>query len=430
MKKKLVSLVLAVSMLATLTACGGTDSASAGAASELAASDVAITIFNSKMEVQDQFVEMAEQYSEEKGVKVEVYYNSDTVASHIATKYASNDPYTIAMVDAKDIYTLADQYASDLSAESWVANTDYAITVNDKVVGFPVCIEARGIMYNAEAIEGITGKEFDPSAYATLDSFVALCDELAAGGMTSPVGIMKEDWSLAAHYLAEVYEQHADVESFVTGLTEGTEVFENDAKFNEMMDTFDVLKANNYAASSPVAAEREVSEQKLAEGEIAFMFGGNWDWSMIKEYDYSQKMGMMPVPENTSDDTNTKLVGGGSKYFYIDSSDATSDAQRQAAKDFLNWLVNEEGGNKFLTETCALVPAFSNIDCSALDPLSQSVKNYADAGKLIPNYNYLPDDHITVAGGIMQKYLAGEDDRSQFAQELDAYWQGAKLVEH
>lgn len=68
--------------------------------------DVNITIFNSKMEVQSQFEEKAAEYSEETGVGVEVYYSSDTVEAHLATKYSANDPYTLAMVDAKDIYLL------------------------------------------------------------------------------------------------------------------------------------------------------------------------------------------------------------------------------------------------------------------------------------------------------------------------------------
>ncbi len=373
---------------------------------------------------------MAAEYSEKKGVNVEVYYNSDTVASHIATKYASGDPYTMAMVDAKDIYTLAGEYATDLSGEDWVDKTEYAISVDGKVVGFPLCIEARGIMYNADAIEAITGETFNPDDYKTLDAFKELCDKLVAGGMAAPTGIMKEDWSLAAHYLAEVYEQQPDPDAYVNGLAAGTEKLSGNDKFESMMDTFDVLRTYNYAAGSPVAAEREVSEQKLAEGEIAFMFGGNWDWTMINAYEYSENMGMMPVPQNTSDGSNEKLVGGGSKYFFIDSSDNTSDEQRQAAKDFLNWLVSDAEGNAFLTEKCALVPAYSNIDCSALDPLSQSVKKYADAGALIANYNYLPDDHITVAGGIMQKYLAGEEDRAAFAAELENYWAGATVVAH
>ncbi len=432
MRKKALAMLLAAVMSVSVSACGGSGDSGSSGSSAAASGDgeVSITIFNSKVEVQDQFVEMAEQYSAEKGVNVEIYYSSDTVASHIATKYASGDPYTMAMVDAKDVYTLAEEYATDLSGEDWVANTEYAISVNDKVVGFPLCIEARGLMYNADAIEAITGEEFHPEDYKTLDAFKALLEKLASGGMTSPVGIMKEDWSLAAHYLAQFIEEQPDPESYVEGLTAGTESINGNAKFESLMDTFDVLMQYNYAAGSPVAAEREVSEQKLAEGEIAFMFGGNWDWSMINAYEYTENMGMMPVPQNTDDGSNEKLVGGGSKYFFIDSSEYTSDAQRQAAKDFLNWLVSDPEGNAFLTEKCALVPAYANIDCSALDPLSQSVKKYADEGALIDNYNYLPDDHITVAGGYMQKYLAGEEDRAAFATELENYWKTATVVAH
>lgn len=434
MKKKVLTVILAASMAVFLAACGGSSSgenAPAGGASENKdGSGVSITIFNSKSEVQGQFEEMAAEYSEKTGVDVEVYYSSDTVAAHLATRYSANDPYTLAMVDAKDIYSLAKDYASDLSSEEWIKNTNYAISVDNKVVGFPVCVEARGIIYNAEAIETITGKPFEPANYATLDAFKGLLDELVAGGMEAPTGIMKEDWSLAAHFLAETYEQQDDVEGFITKLHDGSADLANNEKWNSMMDTFDVLMQYNYAAGSPIAAEREVTEQKLAEGEIAFMFGGNWDWSVIKEYDYKEKMGMMPVPQNTSDKSNTKLVGGGSKYFFIDSSDNTSEEQRQAAKDFLTWLVMDEEGNNFLTEQCNLVPAYSNISAESLDPLSVSVKKYADEGALIDNYNYFPDDHLSICGANMQEYLAGQIDRAGLADKLSQYWSSAAIIEH
>ena len=121
------------------------------------ADDVNITIFNSKMEVQSQFEELAAQYAEETGVGVEVYYNSDTVSAHLATRYSANDPYTISMVDPKDIYSLAADHAIDLSDQSWVNETDYAIGVDGQINGFPTCLEARGVIYNADAIEAITG---------------------------------------------------------------------------------------------------------------------------------------------------------------------------------------------------------------------------------------------------------------------------------
>lgn len=432
MKKKILAMTLAAVMAVSLAACGGGkdgsgDSGNGGGAS---GDGVNITIFNSKIEVQEQFEEMAKEYSEKTGVGVEVYYSNDTVAAHMATRYSANDPYTLSMVDAKDVYSLAAEHAVDLSDQDWVSKTNYAISVDDKVVGFPVCIEARGLIYNADAIKNITGKDFNPEDYKTTEEFAALLEELVAGGMAAPTAVMKEDWSLAGHFLSETYEEQPEVEEFVQALYKGEADLANNSKWNAKMDTFDLLLKYNYAADSPVAAEREVSEQKLAEGEVAFMFGGNWDWSMINAYEYSENMGMMPLPQTATDGTNEKLVGGGSKYFFIDSSDNTTDEQRQAAKDFLNWLVSDAEGNAFLTEKCNLVPAYSNIDAQSLDPLSLSVKKYADEGKLIANYDYLPDDHYSKCGASFQKYMAGQVDRAGLAAEIESYWSSTTPVEH
>ncbi|MCH9275954.1 ABC transporter substrate-binding protein [Bifidobacterium amazonense] len=405
-----------VMSLGMLSACGGSSS-----------SGTKITLFNSKVEIETQLEEMAQKYSDEKGVDLEVIYSGDVVASHLASKYASKDPYTISMVDAKDVYSLAEEHAVDLSDESWVGDTDYAVSVNGKVYGFPLCVEARGLIYNADAIKKITGKDFNPEDYKTLDDFKALIKELKAGGMESPVGIMKEDWSLAAHFLSEVVEQQPDPDAFVASMQDGSADVANNDKFNQLMDTFDVLKENNYAKDSAISAEREVTEQKLAEGEIAFMFGGNWDWSVINAYDYSENMGIMAVPEDTTDGTNEKIVGGGAKMLFIDNSEQTSDEQRQAAKDFLNWLAEDDEGKSFITNDAALVSPFKNNTLEVKDPLGKSVKKYADAGAMLPNYDHNPDDYITVMGAAMQKYLAGEQDRASFAKTYQDYWKSAKL---
>ena len=425
--KKTIALLLALVMVFALAACGKS-STPAPSSTEPVAEKTSITIFNSKMEIQSQMEEMAKKYSEEKGVDVEVYYSSDTVAAHMSTKYASNDPYVISMVDAKDIYSLGPDHAIDLSGEKWVADTTQAISVGDKVLGFPVCIEARGIIYNADAIKNVTGSDFDPTSIKTTEDFQACIDALIAGGMEAPTGVMKEDWSLGAHFLAEVYEQQNDPDAFIAGIKDGSIKLADDAKFNAMMDTFDVLKENNYAKASAISAEREVTEQKLAEAQLAFMFGGNWDWSVLAEYDYTENMGMMPVPNDSEDGSNEKLVGGGSKYFYIDNG--VSEAQQAAAKEFLNWLVYDEEGQDFLVNTCALVPAFSNITLPVSDPLGASVKSFTDAGALIANYNYLPDDHYAKCGAEFQKYLAGQTDRAGFADAVTAYWATAEVGAH
>ena len=416
--KRAIALILMLAMVMALSLSG----------TAYAAKDVTLTIFNSKMEIQSQLEEMADEYMDShKGVEVEVYYSSDTVAAHMSTKYASKDPYVLSMVDAKDIYSLGPDHAIDLSGEPWVAETTQAISVDGKVLGFPVCVEARGVLYNADAIEAATGEAFDPAAIKTTEDFQALIDKLIAGGMETPTGLQKEDWSLAAHFFASVYEMHDDPDAFIAGIKDGSVKLAEDPVFNAMMDTFDVFKANNWMKAAPLSAVREDTEMNLAQGKIAFKYGGNWDWSDIKDFDPAENMGMMPVPSDL-EGYNEKLVGGGSKYFFIDNS--VSAEQQAAAKEFLNWLVFEEDGQKFLVETCALVPAFSNITLPVSDPLGASVKSYADTGAMTGNYNYLPDDHYAKVGISFQKYLGDQIDRAGLADEITAYWATAEVGAH
>ena len=70
------------------------------------------------------------------------------------------------------------------------------------MLGYPVCMEARGILYNADAIQATLGEDFDPDSIRNLDEFKAFLDRMVAGGMELPVGILKPNWSLAAHYWA------------------------------------------------------------------------------------------------------------------------------------------------------------------------------------------------------------------------------------
>ncbi len=416
--KRAIALILMLAMVMALSLSG----------TAYAANKVTLTIFNSKMEIQSQMEEMAEEYMDtHKNVEVEVYYSSDTVAAHMSTKYASKDPYVLAMVDAKDIFSLGPDHALDQTGEPWVAETTQAISVDGKVLGFPFCVEARGILYNADAIEKIIGEAFDPAAYKTTAEFSALCDKLVAGGMEGPTGLQKEDWSLGAHFMQEVYEMHDDPDAFIAGIKDGSVKLAEDNVFNALMDTFDVLKANNWMKAAPLSAVREDTEMNLAQGNIAFKFGGNWDWSDIKDFDPAENMGMMPVP-SALEGYNEKLVGGGSKYFFIDNT--VSEEQQQAAKDFLNWLVFEEDGQAFLVETCALVPAFANITLPVSDPLGASVKSYADTGAMTGNYNYLPDDHYAKVGISFQKYLGDQIDRAGLADEITAYWATAEVGAH
>ncbi len=451
MKLRKLAAILTASALALtcLTACGGGDSSSGGSGGSsgggsssssstsgsgggggASGEKVNITVFNTKSEITEYLEQAAEKYEEDHNVHIEFYISNDTVSAHLSTKYASGDPYTINMVDAKDVYAEGKTYGADMTGQKWVDDTDFEITVDGKVIGFPVCVEARGILYNADAIKNVTGEDFDPNSIQTLDDFTAFCDKLVAGGMESPTAILKPDWSLAAHYIQQVYEERPDVEAFVQSLYAGEVDLMSDDRFNSLMDTFDALMKYNLFKDSPIAVEDDQVHQAMSEGEVAFQFGGCWEWNDIIDYDYTGNIGIMPVPQNMSDEFSGKLVGGGSKFFYVDNSEYTTDEQRQAAFDFLDWLVYSEEGQTLVSDTCGMVSPFGNNTVPCNNDLGAAVKTYVDAGKLIPNYDYDPADHITKVGARMQEYLAGVADRATLAKNIQDYWASSTPVEH
>jgi len=427
MKRKILTGILSLCMLLGLAACGGgekTETASGGDGA------VSFTIFNSKTEIQEYLEQAAAEYGKANNVNIEVYYSQDTVAAHLATRYAAKNPYTLNMVDAKDVYSLGAQYGYDMAGQDWVADTDYAITVDGKVLGYPVCVEARGILYNADAIKATLGEDFDPDSIRNLDEFKAFLDRMVAGGMELPVGILKPDWSLAAHYLQHVYEERTDVEGFVQDLYAGKVDLMQDEKFNAMMDTFDVLKQYNMFKAGPISVEDDQVHQALSEGVDAFQFGGCWEWNDLLDYDYTGNIGLMPIPQNVTDDFTGKIVVFGSKYFFIDNSENTTQEQRDAASAFLNWLTFSDEGQKLVSETCAMISPFKSNTVPCANDIGVSVKKYADAGLTIASYDYDPDDHYSKLGAEMQRYLADQCTREELAKAIESYWASTTPVQH
>ncbi len=421
--KKLFALMLSLAMVFALTACGGGGGGEEAAEGGGGSGDgTSITLFNSKNEIQENFEDLAKVYEEQTGVHVEVYYSQDTVAAHLATKYASKSPYTLNMVDNKDVYSLGAQYAADLSDAGWVGDTDYAISVDNKVLGFPVCFEARGILYNKQAIESTLGEEFDPASIKTLDDFKAILDKLVAKGMESPTAILKPDWSLAAHFLGQVVDERPDKDAFIADMKAGKVDLMKDEKFMAIMDLFDVLKEYNMFKAGAVTAEDELVHQAMSEGQDAFQFGGCWEWNDLLTYDYNGPVGIMPLPLNMTDDWTGKIDGSPSKFFYVDGSEYTSEADQEAAKAFLEWLATSDEGKEFVSGTCGMVSPFKSNTVECTNDIGRDVKAYLDAGNTFPDYPNFPDDHYSKMGIEMQKYLGDQCTREELAKAIQDYW--------
>lgn len=401
-------------------------SESASESSSASGEGVKLTMMNSKPEIEDALEEAVKDYQQKTGVEIEVY-STDKPGEVIAQKYAAGDPATLIIGDYSNIKDVAAEKLLPLNDEKWVADGGdlLGIKVDDNLYGFPLCIEAAGLIYNKTAIEEITGEEFKPEDYVTLDEFKPLLEKLKEGGMESPVILNSEDWSIGQHFLQYIYKMHTgkaeDALAFLDEVRQGKANFEDDAVFNALYDTMDVLIDNNINKADPLAADYDLNASYLAEGESAFWLNGSWAWPDTKEYvDGSMSYGIMPYPVNGDFTSAGQLNANATKFIAIDNVKATPE-QQEAAKDFLNWLVYDEEGQDLIVNKCNLVPAFSNIKLDMTNDFNKSVKKYVDEGK-VNAYVPIPSDHRSTLAAYMQKYLAGEMDRTELAGYLDDYW--------
>ncbi len=329
------------------------------------------------------------------------------------------------MMDYPDVADYQ-EYLYDLSNEKWIADggSQYGLTLDDKVYGFPFVIEAMGLIYNADAIEAITGEKFDWKDYSDLESFKSLLDKLVDGGMETPVALNQDDWSLASHVFGQAYCAREDGSeeaslAFVDKLKNGEADLANDKDFNALMDLIDVFMEYNINKDDPLSATYDMNDEYLKDGTVAFWPNGSWATDVSELTD---NVGIMPYPMDTENNVNSQnLVSGATKMLTVDAAYSTEE-QQKAALEFLDWLVYNDCGQKFMVDTCSLITAFSNNEQKPEAPLSASVADFVKNGESVYWYQAMSSDHNTEVGAILQKYISGAIDRSELITEVTDYW--------
>ena len=391
-----------------------------------------ISVLNSKAEIQTALEEMAKIFEEKAGVHVEIMpvSDGDSPYTKVVSLYNSGTPPTLSILDTTDVIALAEEKAADLSNEAWTAEAEgYLTEVNGHVYSFPLCIEGRGIIYNKSAIEKTLGEEFDPSEIKTQDDFVEVLEKLKKAGMERPISLAKEDWSLGAHQLQYVYETYdgtsAGAQEVIEMIKDGDLDLKSYSRMSDFLNMFDILKKYNVAQKDPLGADYDEMAIDLADGKTAFWLNGNWAWPNLEEAgaETDDEYGFLPYFMNNdpSDFANQQIQGSPSKQVMLDGQVA-SEKEQAAAKEFLNWIVYSEIGQQMLVYTCNLIPPFQNNPYEPTDPLSRNIYEKVQSGEAFNASAIVPNDHWSVLGAAMQKYLAGRSDRDELIESIEDYW--------
>lgn len=391
-----------------------------------------ITLLNSKAEIQVALEKMSAAFEEKSGVHVEVMpvTDGDSPYTKVVSLYNSGNPPTLSILDTTDVIALAEEKAEDLTDEAWTAEAEgYLTEVNGRVYSFPLCIEGRGLIYNKAVIEAALGEPFDPSQIKTQDDFTALLDKLVAAGIERPVSMAKEDWSLGAHQLQYIYETYDGTSEGAQEIIEQIKAGELDLeeynRMSEFLNMFDILKNYNVAKGDPLGADYDEMAIDLADGKTAFWFNGNWAWPNLEEAgaETEDAYGFLPyfLNNDENDFANQMIQGSPSKQIMLDGQIA-SDQEKAAAKEFLNWIVYSEIGQQMLVKSCSLIPPFKNNPYEPEDPLSRDIYEHVQNGTAFNASAIVPNDHWSILGAAMQKYLAGRCDREELMQSIEEYW--------
>ena len=163
----------------------------------------------------------------------------------------------------------------------------------------------------------------------------------------------------------------------------------------------------------------------LADGKTAFWFNGNWAWPNLSEAgaENDDEYGFLPyfINNDKNDFVNCQIQASPSKQVMLDAQVATEQEQA-AAKEFLNWIVYSEIGQQMLVKTCNVIPPFTNNPYEPADPLSRDIYEKVHEGKAFNAAAIVPNDHWSVLGAAMQKYLVGRSDRDELIESIQEYW--------
>lgn len=418
---KVIGILMAATLAAAMTACGSAGGTSeTGAATEAGSGAEAdrdggagadkIIVFQSKVEIIDQMEELAEEYEAQTGVEVEVWGTTgDDYMQQLKTKMANNQgPTVFSLLPGSESETM-ENYLEDLSGLSFVdkiaegmANTNS----QGKIVGIPYTMEGFGMVYNKDLVNAEDITDYD--------SFVKMLKDQKANGVNG-FGLSQESYFLIGHILNTPFALQEDPIGFIEKLNAGEVKMADTPEFQEFAKFYEAIRENSY---NPMEENYDKECGDLATGKTAAIHQGNWCYSMFADYDIDFELGVAALPLCGND----KLAVSVPAAWYVNSQ--ASDAEKQAGKDFLEWLYTSETGAKYLMDEFGFLPVVEGMESESLDPLSEQVAEFAAQGKTISwAMNAWPTSIVDVyLVPVAQEFFTSDMDSAAFLEKLDEAW--------
>lgn len=430
MKKKVLSVILAASMVMGMMAgCGGTDDSNGGdeaqtnsdAASAEAektgeSNDEKVTVRLSYWNNEDTMQALLDYLAEAvPDVQIEYQFidnsNYDTI---IDTQLSAGEGPDIICESAAGVLKharlgyLAEQ--NELAAKYADAGTGL-FTYEGNVYALPGISWFEGIYYNKAIFE-----ENNIELPKTFDEYIAVCKQLQELGI-QPLAAGLKSWEpMLKNSMAFVTAEYLSTEegkTFNEKYAKGEVTL--DGTWNPYLEKWSEMITEGIYTTDMTGIDHDQSLEEFATGKAAMFCSGPWDYDAIMEKNPELQLDMMPF--YGTQESAGWLIGGPGCGFAINENSANKEAAQKILEAISTvegqeaFWQNNQGGSSYLEGAVFNLPEAYNGVSEALA-----------AGNV-----YCPWNEWGTAAGAhqnygteMQSYLLGAEDLSTALQNVDA----------
>jgi len=340
----------------------------------------------------DAFAELANKYTQESGLKVEIELffppkiysqkviaaaraktlpdifgilgEKETLSAFIKAGYILNlSPYMEEEIDSQKKIGLKWKdsfYPQTLKVVTF--NEDNTYGVGAGIYAVPIDTAIMQFIYNKTLFKEAG---LDPNkSPETIDEFITLAKEIKEKtGKSGFICGWGEGWLLNA--LATEWAMNSMGEDKFLKTLQGKISYTDPAWIN-VFSLFAKLKDSGILASNIVTITNKEAEEAFAQGKAAFSFNGSWSVNAYEQLSENLDYAFFSLPK-ASGDHPIKVWGGAGSSFMID---ANSPKKNQAIK-FLKWL-SAKKQQGFLAKETNNLPAIKDVD-EKLPPILKSL---------------------------------------------------------
>lgn len=366
--KKVLSLLMTVVLIALCFAGCGEKSAEKGR----------VYYLNFKPEQDAAWQTLAEEYTKETGVEVDVV----TAAQG---KYEETLTAAIDKADAPTLFQISGTIAldawrdycmdlSDTAVYKELTSDEFAIKEDGKVYGVAYVYEGFGLIVN-KALLKKAGYEIGD--IKDFDSLKKIAEEIHAkkatlgfDAFTSSTLDSSSSWRFSGHLsnIPLFYEFRDDNITTQPKTIKGTYL-------DKFKSIWDLYVQNGTVEPAKITSTVDAAKE-FAEGRAVFYQNGTWAYEDVKAVG-DENLGYIPIYAGI-DDEKQGLCCGTENYWAVNS--LASDADKEATLDFLEWVVTSDAGTTALAEDMGFVSPFKKAK-DTQNVLATQMNDYVKEGR-------------------------------------------------